>query len=270
MTDDRLSELINKEISGKITVQERDELHEYLRNNPAAQKTYRELLRTSELLSEMREVEPPVHLKRRIMHSLDFGRYEAIESRPVLELVSRVRRLGLRPRLAYAFALGVVVGLLVFSQFVTERAGRYPPDVRALYGTIGIPKDASLTVIEQVPIDLAQAAGRINLSQFADLLIFEIALRSTRQFEVLLEYDPAQVTLNGLRPVDHSGLLLELDEGYVRTSGYGARELNLSFVKEPASTAYIELGLSISGELLYSHRFVAGPQNEQQSGGRTE
>lgn len=256
MADEKYIELINQELSGTITPQQREDLHEYLRKSPDARNLYRELLQTSDLLSDVRDVEPPAYLKNLIMNSVDFSRYRARQGRPVLTFLTRVRQIGLRPRFAYVFALGVVVGLVVYSQFLTRPAGRYPPDVRDLYGTIGVARDANFETIECLPIDLPQMDGTVTLSRFADVLVFDFGLHGSGPSEILLEYEPDQVTFGGLRPGDPASLLLETGSRYIRASASDDLAFGLSFVKAPESPASFDLGLIVSGKILHSHRFV--------------
>lgn len=256
MAGEEYIELINKEISGTISPSERKELHDYLRENPDAQRLYNQLRETSDLLNKIRDVDPPTYLKKRIMNSVDFSRYQARRSRPVLRLVTRVRQIGFRPRLAYAFALGVVVGLVVVSQFLIRPGGRYATDLRDLYGTIGLIKDSSFTTIDRVPVDLAQIEGYVNLLRYADVLIFEVSLHSSGKSEILLEYEPDRTSFGGLRPGDHGSVLMDTGRDYVKASGTGALEFDLCFVKEPASSAPFGLKLFVSGQVLHSHRFL--------------
>ncbi len=264
MKDDRYAELINKEISGEISPEESAELRRYIGDAPDARRLRRELHKTSDLLSQVGDVEPPAHLKQHIMNSVDFGRYRAQEKRPVIELLGRARRLGLRPRFVYAFAAGVAVGLILFSVFLTGSWNRYSPDLDGLYATIGVTKDASFRSIENLPLDLPEAEGWVDLMRSADLLIFEVSLRSARPFEVRLRYDPAQARFNGLRPEAGRSLLVEADDGKVSASGSGEGRFHVSLTKTTESALPIDFELLISGRVLLSHRFEAGPRGGQE------
>ncbi len=263
MKHDKYIELINKEISGEITPEESAQLQQYLGDNPDARRLWRQLHKTSDLLGGVGDVEPPPHLKRHVINSVDFSRYRAEETRPVLGFFGRVRRLGLRPRLAYAFAAGIAVGLILFSVFLTGSWDRYSPDLSGLYATIGVTKDASFQTIERLPLDLPEVDGRVDLMRSADLLIFEVSLRSTRPYEVRVLYDPAEVRFNGLRPETGWRSLTEVGEGRISTSGSGEGRFHLSLTKVTESALPIDLQLLISDQILLSHRFEVGPRDEQ-------
>lgn len=264
MIDDKYMDLINKAVSGEITADEKARLDEYLQATPEAGKVYRQMLQTSEALGQIGDIEPPASLKPRIMNALDFSRYEATRSHPASAagFLSRFRFLSLRRRPAYAFALGVVVGLVVFSVILTRPPGRYPADIRNLYGTIGLDEDKGFTSIERVPVNLSQVTGSINLSQLGDVFMFEVSLTGASEFDLLLLYDPTLVSFGGLRPHEGGQALVAAGRGYVETSVSGDCVLNLSFIKERASTASVDLKLMSSGQLLMGHRFVLAAADE--------
>jgi hypothetical protein len=265
MKDDRYIELVNREISGEITPEESAELERYLGDNPDAARVRRQLQETSALLGGVGDVEPPPHLKRHIMNQIDFNRYRTEERRPVLNLLGRARRLGLRPRLVYAFAAGVAVGLVLFTVFLTGSWDRYSPDLSGLYATIGVSEDAGFSTIEQLPLDLPGAEGLIGLMRSADLLIFEVSLKSTRQYEVRVLFDPAEVRFNGLRPEVGWRSLAEVGEGRVSASGSGEGRFQLSLTKVTESALPIDFELLVSGNLVFEHRFevAAGGEHEK-------
>ncbi len=260
--DDRYIELVNKAISAEANPDEKAELEKYLESDPEARKIYRQLIRTSELLGEAGDVEPSAYLKTLIINSVDFSRYEAKQKGPVLEFLSRAGRFSLRPRFAYGFALGVAVGLVVVSVFVTGPGGRYRGDIRDLYGTIGITEDAGFISVERVPISSGQVTGLVDLLRLGDSFMFEVTLRGLQASEVLLSYDPDQAVFRGITPHDSGKTVLDVGSGYVKTTGYGDGDLSLHFLKEKASTASLDLRILSSGELLVSHKFTVGPESE--------
>jgi hypothetical protein len=265
MIDDRYMELMNKAVSGEITPDEQTRLDKYLQATPEAAKIYRQMLETSEVLGGIGDVEPPASLKPRIMNALDFSRYETRPSRSVSEagLLARFGFLSPRRRPAYAFALGVVVGLIIFSVIVTRPPGsRYPADIRNLYGTIGLGEDKGFASIERVPVSLGQVTGSIDLSRLGDVLMFEVSLGGAPEFDLLLVYDPTLVSFGGLRPHEGGQALVAAGRGYVETSVSGDCVLNLSFIKERAASASVDLKLMSSGRLLMGHRFVLAAADE--------
>ncbi|MFH1312410.1 MAG: hypothetical protein ABIJ00_04205 [Candidatus Eisenbacteria bacterium] len=266
MNEQEYIELIDKEMAGTISPDEREALYQYMRKTPGAQKLYREVLQTSNLLRQVSDVEPPGHLKQSIMNSLDFNRHRARGGRPVMRFLLKARQVGLKPRLAYAFALGMVVGLVVYSVFLTAPGGRYGSDVREMYGTIGISEESRFAPVERVPVDMPEATGSVNLLRFEDLLRFKVILESTDAFEVLLLYDPAQMGFSGLRPLAYGEIGLETDDGCVSVSGSGAVEFMLAFVTQTASAIPVDFKIMVSGETILSHRFDVGPEPETRTG----
>ena len=77
MNEEKFIDLINKEIDGIISAQEKKGLMEYLEKNPEAKQKYQDLVDSTKYLDKLDEVEPPEELKSRIMNSIDFNRYTA-------------------------------------------------------------------------------------------------------------------------------------------------------------------------------------------------
>ena len=263
MKSDEFIELVNKEISGEMTTQESARLERYLKDNPQARKTRRELHEATDLLGQVGDIEPPPHLKRHIMNSVDFSRYRRQEKRPVLGFFGRVRGLGFRPRFAYAFAAGVAVGLAVFYIALSGSWEAYSPDLSGLYAAIGVSKDANFRSIERLPLDLPEAQGHFDLIRSGDLLICEVSLASTNPYEVRVLYDPAEVLFNGFRPEAGSRSLTEVGEGRLSASGSGEGRFLISLTKVTESALPIDMELVISGKVLLSHRFEVGPRDDR-------
>jgi hypothetical protein len=256
MNEQEYIELIDKEIAGTISPREKEALREYMRTTPGAERLYTEVLQTSDLLSRVGDVDPPDNLRKRIINSLDFSRYQVKRSRPVLRFLLKARQAGLKPRLAYAFALGAVVGLVVYSLFLTTPGGRYGSGVREMYGTIGINEESRFTPVETMPVDMPGAVGCVNLLRFEDLLRFEVSLSGAGEFDALIEYDPALAAFSGLRPAGEGEILLKAGAGRLRASGSGDVEFLLAFVKQTARAVPFDLKMVASGETILSHRFV--------------
>ena len=76
MIDRKYIELINYEIDGIITPEQRSQLQEYLLKNPKAKKLYQELTATNSMVNSMPEIEPTENLKKRVLNSINFNKYQ--------------------------------------------------------------------------------------------------------------------------------------------------------------------------------------------------
>ncbi|MCU0643870.1 MAG: hypothetical protein MUC94_06380 [bacterium] len=154
MIDEKYIELMNKEIDGVITKSEQERLHNYLSANSEAQKLYNDLRQTSELLSKIPRVEPSPNIKKYVMNSIDLNRYsKATKPGRLKALVSNLL-IKPTPKLAYAFALGILVGILVYSALLENVISKRGTDVADFYGTIGIDEKAGFKTIQSMPIAL--------------------------------------------------------------------------------------------------------------------
>ena len=109
MNEDDLLELIEKAMSGGLSVDEGERLQAYIDADPEARTLHRKMVATGDVLKQVRDIKAPASLKQGIMDSLDARRYP-LKQRAELgpSLWERIFRP--RMRLVYAFAVGVLVG----------------------------------------------------------------------------------------------------------------------------------------------------------------
>lgn len=253
MNDADFMDLVEKEISGEISEQERKLLRAYVEEHEEARDAYKKILETSEVLSKVGDLEPPADLKHRIMESIDLGRYEAQR---------RVKRPSfweslLRPRLrlAYAFVLGVVVGLLVYSQSGKVRMADRSTDARHLYGTIAGSDDVKLNKVDEVSVDLPEVTGKISLIKTGNLLVIEADLRPDHRLDFMVEFDPDRIRFEGFGPPEGVDMRVVTGYGSVTTSGAGEGWYVLARTEPVAETARLGVKLLVSSELVYQCEF---------------
>ena len=104
MIDDKYIDLIDKEIDGGITPEERGVFHAYLAQNAEVRNLYEEQFHTSVLLNKVTQVKPPVDLVDRILKSIDVN--HSAPQWPVLPYNT------LDAKLVYTFIFGTIAGIL--------------------------------------------------------------------------------------------------------------------------------------------------------------
>ena len=65
MIEDKYLELIHKKIDGEITEKEKEELFQFLKANPEAEKLYNDLLDISKDLGDIGEIDPSSESKKK-------------------------------------------------------------------------------------------------------------------------------------------------------------------------------------------------------------
>jgi hypothetical protein len=256
MTEEDFMWLVDKSISGEITEAEQAELEAHMAENEEARMLYEQTLETCDLLSQAKEIEPPPDLSERIMSSLDAGRYRKT-------LTVRSRRpfwsgfLQPRFRLVYAFTLGVVVGLLVYSQLGGFGAGREGGrrDISHLYGTIAGRGIEGMCQVGCLKVEHSDLSGRINLLREGELIVVVPDLDPGGELGVRIDFDPAEIRFEGFGSPEDPGVRVEVEDGYVRSFGTGKGRYVMSVTRRDGGPADLGVKIIQSGEIVYQGEF---------------
>lgn len=258
MTEEDFMELVDRLISGDITDSERDELEAYMAENEDARMVCERTIETCDLLGRVKDVEPPPDLSDRIMSAVDAGRYKK-------EIVLEARRpfwsTVFQPkfRLVYAFTLGIVVGLLVYSQLGGPGAGRGPAggrrDMSHLYGTIAGRGIDGMREVGCLKVEHENLAGQINLLRQGELIVVMPDLTPGEELGVRIDFDPAAIRFEGFGSPEDPGVRVEVEDGYVRSFGTGNGSYVMSVVGNQEGPADLGIRIIRAGEIVYQGEF---------------
>ncbi len=256
MIDKKYIELINKEIDGVITKVEQERLHSYLSTNPEAQNFYDELRQTSELLSKIPKLEPSPNIKTYVMNSIDLNRY--VKAKKPFRFKSFVPNLLTRPipKLAYAFALGILVGILVYSVLLENMISKRGLEVTDFYGTIGVDEKSSFKTIQTIPIALPEINGTITIKRHRNIIVIETDLSSQQEIEIRFDYDESYLRFSHFNSGSKAKIAFESGENYVRSLSAGDIQFILFFNEVVADGKPVVLKISIAGEVRFTHNIT--------------
>jgi len=216
MTKEYLTELIHKDIDGLIQPDEKTHLDEYLKNHSEAQKEYEELVQTTELLKRVDEVEAPSFLTNQIMNSVNPNRYapkikESHLKQFFLNLFSEPT-----PKLAFVFAIGIVVGIILYSLFSTTPSQKSLFNNEDLIGAIGLNQSVEFKEIKLIPVELEELQGTIHLKRYENYFLFEVSLTTQETYTLTLEFDDLSFSFASIRPATDTKLEFENKAGIIR------------------------------------------------------
>jgi hypothetical protein len=259
MTEEDFMDLVDKVICGEITEAERAELEAYLAENEEARMLYEQTVETCDLLGKVKDLEPPPDLEDRIMRSVDTERYHA---RRVPEPRPSIWRTIFQPRfrLAYAFSLGIIVGLLVYSQIGGfgiggYRAGSGRIDVTHLYGTIAGKGVEGVREIGCLRVKHSDLSGEITMLRVGELLVIAPRLAPGSDLGVRIDFDPGAIRFEGFGSPEGPGVRVEVEEGYVRSFGTGDGRYVMSITGHEARPADLGVKVIRAGEIVYQGEF---------------
>lgn len=249
-------ELMNKEIDGLITPQEKTELQNYFSENPDAKKMYQQMKHMAEVLTQIPQFEPSPNLKKRIINSLDFNRFTKNEIG--VNLFSWLsRRLHVsRPQLAYIFAFGLIVGFIIHLLFFTQQLDQKSLNLDDLTGTIGIIDSKEYISIRKIPIDLPDISGNIEIGKLAKFTILTTTLFSQNQYELVVEYNNSEVSFIGMKPQNTPHFLVENIRNRLKISHYGNSDNTLVFQRSNGAKSIITFNINMFDQVIWSKEIL--------------
>jgi len=246
MMDENIIQLIHRQVDGSITAGEKIRLEAYLKQNPEARQAYLEQIETTGLLNEMPSMEIPPNMKKRIMNSIDKKRYTGTERRKGL---GSIRSSKIIPRVAFAFSVGLAVGILIHVAFLGDSELTDWSNDRDFIGTIGLHDEAHFKRLEKIPILLTDLRGAIALAQIDYSLAIEVNLNSTNDFELIIKYDSNQIEFQGFKPSTRSRVVLDNGENYIKAMHTNDVQYVLFLKRMSPSTTEIDVTLLFRGDV---------------------
>ena len=199
MTEERLIELINKEIDGLNSASEHEELMQSVSSNEHAARLYRDLLRTTKALEGVEQIAPPSYLKSHIMNSINTAR--ALPNRQVWWLSSWMELLRKRPMARYAlvFASGLCVGIL-FLVLANPWQHQGEPDASMVSGSVALFSDLHrLPTLESSRFETEGVNGVFRTYKTGGNVFVEIEVQSSEKLTIELNSDPVELIFDGIR-----------------------------------------------------------------------
>jgi hypothetical protein len=225
MTAHREEELLNREVDGENTPEERAALEERLAREPELRARFERLRALVRALATVKAVDPPPLL-----------------GEDVLRLVNRIQREGRRRqswlgtlgaafgrtpalRYAYTFAAGIAVGVLLLALL----GPTFLPlglDRAHLSGTV-LPESrrGQLQPVDRQELGLGGVSGVATIRRGSGIVLAEIAFRESEPVEVALEFDGKSFSLlaferSGWTATGVSASLTDLRFRHVGTGRY--------------------------------------------------
>jgi hypothetical protein len=263
MTKKKYIELINKEVDGLISKIEKHQLHEYLEKDLQAKNLYQETTKTSEMLKQVTEVEPSPNLKKRILNSIELKSYAPEYTKKSVRSSISEWFTNLNPRSVYAFTAGVIIGLIIYSVFLTNMAQEQSMNNSNFYGTIGIPENANVGKLDQVPVEFPGLTGTINFYKFENILWFESNISNSDQFEMTFIFDQTKILFDSFKPLKQSNVLIQNKASTLNIVINGDCHFLVLFTQKSTENILINLKLGQAAEVLFNYKFQLRSQDRK-------
>jgi hypothetical protein len=256
MIEKRYIELINGEIDGVNTPEESSELRRYLDTHPEAQRYYDELNEIGRTFAEMKDLDPPKELRESILASVARRRRAPRRESPLARILERLVPQA-RPRYAFAFVTGVLVGFCVFavSSIVMLRGTESRTD--RLYGTLTTGGENEILSSECIPFDLPEVYGGACIEHSTAVVQANLDLSTEEEIQVVFEYDDL-LRFEGLRALDQSEHTMSVEGNRAELTHLGECDYVLVFSDGRSTGSPIHLSITAQDGLIFEKSIVPG------------
>ncbi len=214
MIEEKILEMIHKEIDGELTDRGRSLLGDYLSHHAEAQTLHRDLKKMSHALTQVPSEEPSANLKKGIMNAIALKRY-APQPKRFAQLFFPGLKFNFK--YAYVFVYGLAIGIITTTAIVNLKPGVNTSDVS---GSLVINQATEQTsLIRKIDLNKSNISGTIAIKTAGALVMSEINLQSKNQVDVRLEFDPQHLAFQGLNDLQTERVQINVESNYLRLSG---------------------------------------------------
>jgi len=261
MDNERIIELINKEIDGTILPAERVVLEQYCSGSTEVQEMSRDFNQIASMLREVKHVDPPSTLKARVMREI------APEKAPHYQPLWQVLRTSVvdffQPRtgfrFAYAFSGGVLAGIALFALFASI-SGRPSFESGDAIGTMISSSARNLQLGREFTINAGGVSGAVTTQHSEEISVLTVNFNASSDVVTHISYDPASLTMKAVRRSEDPGDHLVVRGGEIELSGVGNHTFAIYFGNISNSVAPVRVTILSSGNSLFDNTIALGPQ----------
>jgi len=262
MIDAKAVELIHREIDGVITPSERELLDRHLEQDSHLHMLHRQLIQASDLIEDITPIEPSPRLKQNVMAAIDFNKMGLKSSNKNLFSIPGQWFSFPRKRIAYAFALGMIVSAFIATVLLYNYDQNRDLDPSKLSATIGLTGSKNFRIIESQKLKLPEAEGVIFLKRSDQFISLELNLFTGNDVEIVLNSVHESLPLHHFEPLDNKNIVFErhLNSATI-LAGEGNMKAILYYTHPTVKSVSLTLNLIRSGELLFTHTFLVNSEN---------
>ena len=246
----RYTELMNADIDGDISADDKALLERYLEEHPEA-RAYRDQLRAMcRVLDDEPTLDAPKGLGEPALARIRPASARTRASGP--SLAETINNWFSIPAVKYAmsFAAGVI---LTFALVTSDQASRSAfDDVTSLVGTMSsIDARGGAAARDDLQLSLNELAGSVSLLSAGQLMILDFDLASTQPVEIVARFDNRDIWFNGFAQLQSTGTTVAAATGQVTVRMDGQRRYAVYLHNSGGTDATVSLDFYSSGALLH-------------------
>lgn len=190
----KIFNLVNKSIDGTASRRQQERLERLMAASSDVRNLFNEMKSVTTLLDGAREEPAPQHLKIKIMNTI--GTHPVPKYRHESIIAQIQQRFLPRPGYAYAFAAGIILGVLMI--ILVFQARENSLDFSNLYGTM---TSRELQMDRSIPLDIEGISGRIGVRNEEKGIVAELDLNTYKEVTIRISYNRDVVEFTGYRAI---------------------------------------------------------------------
>jgi len=236
--------LVQKDMDGELTAEEKSLLRRYIQDHPEAAAFYREMHTAVSLLDKLEEINPPEDLSRKIFENLN------LDSKPIVH-PSR-QKIWDHPSIRYtlSFAAGILLGVILF--FIGKTTFGINPlfNSNRLKGTMGSFRQENWTKVQKFPVQPGQIEGLLIVKSNQNAAEITFRQSSLSPIPVTISLLPLHLVFRGTLPDPSEKITLELKGSTIlgTVSGSGATRFFFQITDSALSVLTVKISAA-TGEI---------------------
>ena len=259
MIDDRILELINKDVDGTILPAEREMLDDYRKRDPEIDPLAEGLRQMVADLDGIQAVEPPPTLApgvRRALQSAEDVQPQVVrQPSPIREFATRFGRM----HLAYAFSGGAVLGALLVALLLKTGAPA-PVHAEDAAGAVitGLPAGTRLEQGPVVPISAPGVQGTISTQYIESIVLFTVKISSVDRLRARYSFDPASIDVRAFQRGSTTDNTLGVQGNILEIQSRGTDAYTVYFDRKSTAATPIRFTLYTSDTQVFDRTLSVG------------
>ena len=262
-------ELIHQEIDGANSPKESAELGRYLAENPERQNLYNDFLAMSKALQEFEELEPSPNLKKRILNAIQTDKYaikspsSAVQTPGFLQSLASAISAKANLKYAYAFSLGVLGGMLVYSLLIEGIQKNVSFDNSDLYGTLRQRMAShSFETADFLEINLNEVRGTVKSKVSSSLVVAELHFATPKEIDLVLDFDENDLGFNSFMKLkSNASHPMSVHENSLKLVHLGDNQYVVAFTNKTEAATPMRIKIFSEGVLLHEQTILTSSES---------
>jgi hypothetical protein len=250
MNKERIQELMNKAIDNLIAEDEQRELNLYLENDPALQKSFNEIKKSSALINNLPEYEPSSNIKKNILNTVESSNKNMHE-----KILTKKMPFVLKHKIILPFAFGVVACLVFMLLWNSQDESTYNKE--SVSGSMGMMETLPYDSREIYSTELLGIESSFGIYQNRDTLFVTIDKKNSEQISVGYRFQPEFFSFVGVKENIPTSPVVKNRDGVASVVLSDSSKAYMMFqILKPSSE--MDIKISNAERQIFRYKFAVG------------